>query len=581
MSEMKILFIHGVGHKEENEEWQSQWLSMISEHLKQHGSSEAVTPKYFKYDQKFVDAGLGADDWAEALVDLAGSGIYHWFGDLFAGRRAFGDDIRWKAGMVAQWTADEDLRDQLCDDLETSINSFRPNIVCAHSLGSLIAYDLFLRQPGLMQGRTFITLGSQIAHPCVRSTFGGDYPSYIEGAKAWFHLFNPDDHVFTAPITINDNRFEQITVTTHPSREPHEALNYFEDPNTDNLLWQRIAQPAAVTPRSFTSWRATQASKKPRALLVGINNYPDPANRLEGCVNDVYLMSSVLQEQGFQPENIRLLLNERATAKEIMNRMEWLLEGATENSPRFFFYSGHGAQIPEYGQYDDVDHLDECLVAYDFDWTRDRAVTDDWFLQFYSQLSYAANFTAMFDCCHSGGMTRDGAARVRGLSAPDDIRHRVLRWDEPSQMWLPRELGMSERKLLKKNEKDSEIYLGSAGSTKRLGRAVSLWSDAESFAKAKKKYAAKGPYMPVLLEACQESEYSYEYRNGVTTYGAFTYSLASILRMKRQKKQSTHFVALMKEAAIQVEALGYQQHPVLACPAAKKNTNFPSITTKP
>lgn len=579
MSDMRILFVHGVGHKESraNCGWQLEWQTMVTDHLKKWGSTDTIIPDFLKYDQIFEDAGIGADDWAESLVDLAGSGIYHWFGDLFAGRRAFGDDIRWKAGMVAQWSADEDLRDKLRDALADDVTKFKPDIICAHSLGTLIAYDLFLQQPNMVQNRIFITLGSQIAHPCVRATFGGAYPRYIDGAKNWFHLYNPDDKVFTAPIAIHDERFEQITVTTHQNREPHDALNYFEDPNTDNLLWQRIALPMAVTPRSFTSWRAAKASKKPRALLVGINDYPDPANRLEGCVNDVYLMSSVLQEQGFQPENIRLVLNDRATAKEIMSRMEWLLEGATEESPRFFFYSGHGAQIPEYGQFDEVDHQDECLVAYDFDWTRDRAVTDDWFLQFYSQLPYTANFTAMFDCCHSGGMTRDGAARVRGLTPPDDIRHRALQWDKTSQMWLPRELGLSGRKLVKKKEKDAELYLGASGATKRLGRAVSLWSDAVTFEAAQRKYAAKGPYMPVLLEACQENEYSYEYRNGATTYGAFTYCLASILRMKRKKRQSAHFAPLLKEAAKQVEALGYQQHPVLACPADKKTAEFPKI----
>jgi hypothetical protein len=36
-----------------------------------------------------------------------------------------------------------------------------------------------------------------------------------------------------------------------------------------------------------------------RALLVGINEYPDPSDRLEGCVNDVFLMSSLLQESGY------------------------------------------------------------------------------------------------------------------------------------------------------------------------------------------------------------------------------------------------------------------------------------------
>jgi metacaspase-1 len=49
-----------------------------------------------------------------------------------------------------------------------------------------------------------------------------------------------------------------------------------------------------------------QAAKPPkrRALLVSINGYPDPTHKLNGCVNDVYSVSALLQENGFLPEDI-------------------------------------------------------------------------------------------------------------------------------------------------------------------------------------------------------------------------------------------------------------------------------------
>src|SRR3954469_24432542 len=40
----------------------------------------------------------------------------------------------------------------------------------------------------------------------------------------------------------------------------------------------------------------------------------------------------------------------------------------------------------------------------------------------------------------------------------------------------------------------------------------------------------RGPYLPVLLEACGENQLAYEYRHGVTSYGAFTYALTQTLR---------------------------------------------------
>jgi hypothetical protein len=57
---------------------------------------------------------------------------------------------------------------------------------------------------------------------------------------------------------------------------------------------------------------ASVATRTPRrALLVGINDYPNPDDRLEGCVNDVFKISATLQQIGFDPEDIRVLFNER------------------------------------------------------------------------------------------------------------------------------------------------------------------------------------------------------------------------------------------------------------------------------
>ena len=38
---------------------------------------------------------------------------------------------------------------------------------------------------------------------------------------------------------------------------------------------------------------------------------------------------------------------------------------------------------------------------------------------------------------------------------------------------------------------------------------------------------APGPYLPLIIEACGEDEFSYEYRHGATSHGAFTFSLAT------------------------------------------------------
>ena len=61
-----------------------------------------------------------------------------------------------------------------------------------------------------------------------------------------------------------------------------------------------------------------------KALLIGINNYKY-INDLRGCINDITNMRDILINQyKFQPENISLLADHRATKEMILTRVKWL-----------------------------------------------------------------------------------------------------------------------------------------------------------------------------------------------------------------------------------------------------------------
>lgn len=571
MGNLKILLIHGVGHQEADPSWMGNWKKTIGDAITTLTPSTKLQFDAFLYDEMFKKAKVDPAIVAEAMARLMASGVVHGISDIFSRRRGLVDDLRWAAGMVAQWAADEKLRKETRAGLLKQIKDFKPDIVCAHSLGSLIAYDLFARDAAVMKDRYFVTLGSQIGNPFVRSVFGGRIVP-LASARCWFHLYNEEDDVFTASLKLDADNFEEVTTFFNlPGPLDHDAPAYLGHANTRDQVWQAIVKPQPETlSRSVSILKEVVRKPKRRALLVGINEYPNPALRLEGCVNDVYLMSEALQEQGFEPEEMRIVLNDRASAKGVLERLEWLLEGSGKDDVRFFYYSGHGAQIPGYGASQEADHIDECLVTHDFDWSLDHAVTDDQFYKLYSQLPYDTRFVSIFDCCHSGGMTRDGSMRVRGVDPPDDIRHRSLKWDPEKKMWLPRKLGLAKEKIADTAEK-AETLLGRAGAAKRLGRAVSLRTAAGEFEDARKAYKHHGPYMPVLLEACKEDQYAHEYRHGSHAYGAFTFSLVSIFRQMKEKKETLSYEALVKATSNRIrQDLKFHQTPVLVCPKDKR-----------
>ncbi len=567
---MKILCVHGVGHGETDPNLVPSWTEAITQAVGRWTPDTQLQLDFLHYDQYFQDAESNLATYAEAVAKLLMSGIVHGVGDLFTRSRGFFDfpeQVKWTAGMVAQWTADEKLRAKTRKVLLAKVAAESYDLVCAHSLGSLICYDTFRQKPDVIKGKYFVSFGSQIGNPFVRDVFAGRVEPL--DARMWYHLFNPDDHVMTAQLNITADNFSQVITEFDIPNDiiNHDAAHYLAHVNAANTVWRQAsgASLGKAISRGIKAFSAASAKPTRRALLIGINDYPDPTNRLDGCVNDVFLMSQILQESTFAPEDIRVVLDDRATAQGIMERLHWLLDGTQPGDERVLFYSGHGAQIPAYGSQDEVDHIDECLVPYDFDWSPERAIIDKQFVELYSQLPYDSLLLAIFDCCHSGGMSRDGARRVRGITPPDDIRHRAMRWNVAMQMWEDRPLATANKALCKSPE--GAAYIGKNGATNRFGRAVALRSLAtREYDRRRKNYGHHGPYLPVIMEACQENELSYEYRHGVTSYGAYTYSLATVLRTNRLLGKNPSFHELTRLVEKQLRSLKYDQTPCLLGP---------------
>lgn len=589
MATLKILGIHGIGDHHTEVTWQAQWRTAITRGLAIWDAELDIEVEFFLHDDIFDDYPITFAGSVEALAKLLESGVEN----VFRRRRGLLDGVqsqlRWYAGMVVQWVENERLRKRLRSSLVDRIKEFEPQIVCGHSLGSLIGYDAFTHPEtrSSADGRTFISLGSQIANPFVAGNFLAGRITPV-AAVQWYHLFNVHDNVFTAPIRLSESNFKMVdTPFDVDGWADHDASQYLGHSATTAQVWSELAATPRIrkfldkSRQGITSTQAKSRMPIRRALLVGINEYPKAEDRLDGCVNDAYLVSSVLQECGFSPADIRLVLDSRATAAAIRERLEWLLGDAVAGDQLVFYYSGHGAQLPTYDASDVVDQMDEALVPVDFDWSPERSILDDQIYDLYSQLPYDVDFLMLLDCCHSGGVLRGTGPKVRGLDPPDDVRHRMLRWDIEHQMWVDRSFTPLNRQLTaSKSTRDN--YVGESGASRRLGRAVDLRKlPQRKYDTTRKQRKHLGPYLPIVVQACRENEYSYEYKHGVIAHGAFTFALAKNLRAAGTAGNVPNFNQLVKATARELESLGYMQHPAVIGPGAKLRSQVPWCADPP
>ncbi len=147
-----------------------------------------------------------------------------------------------------------------------------------------------------------------------------------------------------------------------------------------------------------------------KALLVGINAYPNPSNNLRGCINDILDMEYFITSKNkiYQKENIRTLTDSKATKKGILTALNWLILGASAGDQILFHYSGHGAQLPSRSPSLEKDGLDEIICPYDFrgENAAATAISDKEFASIFAKIPKGVHFVWISDSCHSEDLSR-------------------------------------------------------------------------------------------------------------------------------------------------------------------------------
>lgn len=602
---LRVLCLPGVGYTQTvggqgctDADWQEQWRRLIRNQLASNG--RAIDDQYIdflQFDNQLED-GPNFAQITRGLAMLRGDID----GKTDEADHSWGlpvnQMLRTTVGATVQWIEDLELRTALTQHLFERIEAFEPQIIFAQGLGSLVGYDALRRSVvkggtalSRIDGRVFVSFGSQIALPLVmREVWGGRVMRLHEngrGIRRWFHLYNPNDGLLTRPVTSPDSaRIDLQTEFNVPLRDDlldlnHAAQAYLTSPTSQASLWPQLARDVvAARVLEVPAFLSRSGQRKRRALIVGINDYPDPSARLDGCINDTYLISRMLQESGYDAGDIRLLHDARATRANFINRLEWLVEGARAGDERVLFYSGHGTQLPTYSVSQEADRMDETLVLHDFDWDDETThFTDKLFRQFYSHLPFdpdghGTKLTVMFDCCYAGGMTR-GTGRVRGISPPSDIRHRMLRWDHYADDW--------DRRPYASESAGRDFAAQADGKPQPLtrnrsaqGTAIALRPDKKArLLHQGKLYGHHGPYLPLLLYAARENEKASEYQVGANSYGAFTYALVEQLRKLHQEDASLGFDLLIERVGSVLSARSLGQTPEVVGPSGVREAVCP------
>jgi formylglycine-generating enzyme required for sulfatase activity len=201
------------------------------------------------------------------------------------------------------------------------------------------------------------------------------------------------------------------------------------------LCWLLLAAPSAPAQQARTDTidrlvqtdtlftPVSQVYRKSHALLVGINRYKNRSadSWLRYANHDVLALKQMLVDHyGFEPENITVLTDEKATLENIRRALAALSSPrrVEKNDRVLIFFSGHGqtVKLPNSGQEmgfllpTDADPLDpsspedpspyqsSCL-AMDFLWTQLRSIP-------------AKHVLLLADACYSGLLARSKAGGI-------------------------------------------------------------------------------------------------------------------------------------------------------------------------
>jgi len=201
--------------------------------------------------------------------------------------------------------------------------------------------------------------------------------------------------------------------------------------------------PSAKESVSVPDSRAASSPPQKHALIVAISHYDPSTNWWDiSSENDVPLIKNALKRHGFPEANIHVIPGSSATKTGIVEGVKKHLLGPSikKGDVVVFHYSGHGQQITDDDENEELDGYDEALVPYDAPhcpsmkkkdgvcvpdgkYTGEKHLRDDemniLLQQLRERVGPEGNVVVFLDSCFSGSGTRgEHTATARGTDLP-------------------------------------------------------------------------------------------------------------------------------------------------------------------
>ncbi|RXM52880.1 hypothetical protein BOQ64_00150 [Chryseobacterium sp. CH25] len=214
--------------------WANKWRSGLKLHLNIVDDHNIV---FMKFDSFFVKTNAGIVDYAKFVVKTFLDFIRHRKTEKVLNLSDWMDDY---PDMVVEYLQQPRLKRELWNELQKQIDVHKPDIIYAHSLGSIMCYEYFLLRENKdkYKNLTLVTAGSQLGSKLMSAHT--TFPIAQLPIRKWYNLNNDNDLVFASrDILAQHPNFKQVE-TSFDDDGPanHDGFKYLNHPRAVSEVWE-------------------------------------------------------------------------------------------------------------------------------------------------------------------------------------------------------------------------------------------------------------------------------------------------------------------------------------------------------